>query len=368
MKTIRVLQVVDTLNANGQSRVAVNIANLLQSSGFQSYICTTRMGGSLLQEVGEKVGILSLGRISRLDIGALSKFIAFIRANPIDIVHAHGASLFLSSLASLFPPYPLVIWHDHYGSFARNPRPLWAYRLGTRLVKGVITCSEPLSEWVRQDLQVPAKRVWYLPNFVKTSNDVGKSPILPGSPGARIVCVANLRPVKDHSTLFRAMKLILQTTSEAHLLLIGKPETPDDLGLIQKEIKDLGLEDKVSLLGERKDVQAILQASDVGVLSSVVEAFPLVLLEYGMAGLPVVASKVGQCAEILDQGRAGIHVPPGSPPLFAEALSTLLQSSSLCKELGNRHKNRVMECYNPQQFLNKLLLIYDAVLGKESVC
>src|ERR1019366_2381799 len=168
-------------------------------------------------------------------------------------------------------------------------------------------------------LHVPTERVWYIPNFVVPAPD-SQPPILPGARGARIVCVANLRPQKDHCTLLRAMALVVRRHPVAHLLLAGATKDPVCLDLVKTEISRLALDANVSLLGERHDVAAILQVCDIGVLSSASEGLPLALIEYGMAGLPAVATEVGQCPEVLDQGRAGMLVAPGAPKLLAEAL------------------------------------------------
>ena len=154
---------------------------------------------------------------------------------------------------------------------------------------------------------------------------------LPGRVGARIVCVANFRAQKDHLTLLQALALVVQQVSEAHLLLVGASSDQDYFDLVRKEISRLGLNQNVSLLGERQDVSAILLGADIGVLSSVSEGLPLALLEYGMARLATVATAVGQCPEVLDEGRAGILVPPGAPNQLGEALLSLLESRSAAR-------------------------------------
>ena len=364
MKSVRVLQVIDSLNAAGKERVAVNLANILQSDGFQSYLCTTRMDGALEPLIHENVGRLRLARKRKYEVGALYKLVSFIQEHQIRILHAHDTSLFIAGLASLFPPYPAVVWHDHDGQFGLVERPVWFYRMGATRVKGVIAVTEPLAEWARTKLHVPAKRVSYLPNFVCPNETTVEASNLPGVKGARIVCVAALRPQKDHVTLLRAMTLVVQKVPTAHLLLVGTTRGDRDYSdLIGQTIAHGNLDKHVSLLGERQDVNAILRAGSVGVLSSAGEAFPLTLLEYGLVGLPAVATRVGQCAEILDEGQAGVLVPPGSPEQLAEALVGLLTSPARRATLGNKLKRRVEELYSSKRAREELCKIYDRVLG-----
>ena len=98
------------------------------------------------------------------------------------------------------------------------------------------------------------------------------------------------------------------------------------------------------------------------VLSSADEGFPLALLEYGTAGLPTVATAVGQCAEVLDEGRAGILVPPGAPGQLAEALLALLQSPAQRTVLGKQLHQRVQAVYSPSHIVEQICQIYDTLL------
>ena len=364
MKSIGVLQLVDSLNAAGKERVAVNLANLTQGWGFRSFLGTTRMDGALEPQIHEKVGRLRLARKRRYEIGALRKLIDFIQAHRIQILHAHDTSLFIASLASLFPPYPAVVWHDHDGLFGLEERPVWLYRMGARRVRGVIAVSKPLAEWSRIQLRVPSEQVWYLPNFVCAPGSNLELSNLPGIKSTRIVCVAALRPQKDHVNLLRAMTLVIKKIPSAHLLIVGQSRGDTDyVARIHQTLVREKLDKHVSFLGERQDVAGILRSCSVGVLSSAGEAFPLTLLEYGMAGLPAVATNVGQCAEILDEGRAGVLVPPGDPGQLAEALVGLLHSSGKRSILGQELQCRVERLYGPKRVVEELGRIYDKVLG-----
>jgi glycosyltransferase involved in cell wall biosynthesis len=124
-----------------------------------------------------------------------------------------------------------------------------------------------------------------------------------------------------------------------------------------------GLEGNVYLLGERQDVHAILNACDIGVLSSVSEGLPLALLEYGMAALAAVATHVGQCAEVLDEGRAGILVPSASPERLAHALLSLLKSPARSLALGKELQRRVQERYSAGAVMKQVCQIYEKVLS-----
>jgi len=367
MSHIGVMHITDTLDAGGSERVAVNIANLLPRQEYEIHLCTTRRDGPLADFLTRDVKRLHLNRKRRLDIQELWRLVDHIRRNHIQILHAHGTSLFTAALASLFPPHPAIVWHDHFGRYAVEDRPSWLYRLAARRVGGVIAVNQPLAEWARQQLRVPAHRVWYVPNFVCDVKPNGELPKLPGSAGQRIVCVANLRPQKDHVTLLSAMALTIQQMPNAHLLLVGESGDAPYFKIIKEKLLQQGLEQNVSLLGGRRDVSSILEGCDIGVLSSASEGLPLALIEYGMAGLPAVATRIGQCAEVLDEGRAGVLIPPAAPDKLAEVLLSLLRSPELRKGFGKRFRRRVEECYSPENSIRQICGVYDTVLSSKKM-
>ena len=168
-----------------------------------------------------------------------------------------------------------------------------------------------------------AGRLVRVPNF--SVLDSGDTPAadLPGKAGSRVVCVANLRPAKDQVTVVRAMAAVARTHPQAHLLLVGS-----DLGayadLVRSEIARLDVGASVTLLGVRTDVAAVLAGSDIGVLGSVEEGTPLAVLEYGLSELAVVATAVGEVAEVL----GGSGARPGARRWPASSSSLAIRMAS----------------------------------------
>jgi hypothetical protein len=161
--------------------MAVNLVNALPRVRCEVYLCTTRQEGPLADLVTKDVGRLRLNRRWRFDLMAVRRLVAFNQAYGIQILHAHDASLFLAGLASLFPPYPAVLWHDHFGLYTIQERPIWLYGLATSRVSGVIAVNQPLAEWSRRRLGIPTERVWYIPNFVCSAEGHEALPTLPGA-------------------------------------------------------------------------------------------------------------------------------------------------------------------------------------------
>jgi len=285
-----------------------------------------------------------------------------IRQEHIQIIHAHSSSLFLGSLVSLLTGCRLV-WHDHYGPGSARSRSPWPYRLASHRVSQVFSVTRPLANWAMNTLHIPAGQVSYLPNFVSNSAISRKSIELPGTTGQRIVCVANLRPVKDQVNLLRAMQMVVQEHPDAHLLLVGDTSNAEYHASILAEQRLLHLENHVTLMGRREDVAGILACANIAVLASAIEGFPLAILEYGKAHLPVIATNVGECAEILDHGSAGILVEPGNPRALAAALNELLRDPQKGSSLGERLARRVEAMYSEVAAMTTILNGYRSITG-----
>ena len=148
-------------------------------------------------------------------------------------------------------------------------------------------------------------------------------------PVPRLIAVGRLKAPKDFLTLVRALARLPEGGFEA--LLVG--DGPDR-GEIEDEIRELGVEGRVQLAGERSDVPALLADSDVFVLSSRSEGLPVSVLEAMAAELPVVASNVGGLGELVVDGETGLLVPPGDPEALAEALGRLIEDRELRRRLG----------------------------------
>lgn len=363
LQQLKVMQVVDSLAAGGLEGLAVNLGNALAENGVESHLCATRAEGPLADSVSPSVKRLSLRRQGRLDIAAMRRLVAYNRRNGIQLLHAHGTSVFLSLMASFFSPYPRVIWHVHFGALATHRDRAGLYRFAGRRARAIITVSQPLSDWCRHQLGVAPEKVSLVANFISRPPPDLRDADLPGQPGFRIVCVGNLRPEKDHLTLLRAMKKIVATFPQAHLVLVGAAQDAACHARLCAEIRDSKLSAHVTLLGPRQDVASILKSCDIGVLSSVVEGLPMALLEYGIAGLAAVATRVGQCAEVLDGGGCGMLVSPGSPDQIAAAIIRLLASPEERGRLGTRFRARAERGFTAEATLPQVHQLYESVLA-----
>ena len=369
-----VLHMVDTLNIGGAERVAVNLVNLLPRDKWRSFLVTTRASGPLAPEIAADVGVTHLNRYCRFDIKAFRTLRRLIRTQDIRIIHAHASSLFMGVMAKILAPGVRLLWHDHCGLFnwaslrvkGDYDRPVLPYLVLTRFVDAEIVVKPELRDYACRVLHLRPERVQYLPNFTVPQEGGNQEAALdlPGAPEMRVLCLANLREQKDHPTLLSAWKQVLEAVPEAQLLLAGAFSKSDYVAGLRQQVTTLNMGQHVHFLGPRQDVSALTAACVMGVLSSQNEGFPLSLLEYGTAGLAVVATDVGQCRDILANGEAGRLVPSHSPESLAGAIIPLLQNPQQRQELGHRLQDRVRTHYSPQAVLDQVQKIYRQMLTR----
>jgi glycosyltransferase involved in cell wall biosynthesis len=143
---------------------------------------------------------------------------------------------------------------------------------------------------------------------------------------ARLIHVASLNPVKDQTTLMRAMAALSGQGRGFTLDVVGEDTMG---GTIQALARALGLEEKVRFLGfmTQRELRPVMEAADIHVQSSRHEAGPAVLLEAAIAGVPTVGTRVGHLSEwSADEGSA---VPVADPAALAREIARLMDDEPL---------------------------------------
>lgn len=359
MIDLRVLQLIDSLEAGGAERVAVNIANALVNKVQLSCLCATRKEGLLKHSIKTEVSYLFLNKKSTLDYASINKLKSYIVTNKINIIHAHSSSFFLATLIKYLLPQRAikVIWHDHYGnSEFLEKRKSIILKLFSKSFSKILSVNRELVKWSKTYLN--HKNVMYLPNFVVQESS---KPItyLKGNVNKRIICLANLRPQKDHFTLLKAFEKISKKYPSWSLHLVGKDFNDIYSNQLRKLVKELDIKEYVFFYGSCQDIGHILSQSTIGVLSSESEGLPLSLLEYGLAGLPVIATDVGECANVIGRkNKNGFFVKTKDFRGIYLAICELIENENLRHSMAVAYKNHVNDNYSQSSAVGKLINVY----------
>lgn len=353
---MKVLQIIDSLNAGGAERMAVTYANMLQERGISSFLCCTREEGLLKDEIKPGVEYIFLNKKSTFHLKPIFQLQKFIKRNKITIVHAHGTSFFTATLQKLLKNDLKLVWHDHYGlSEELQHRKFSILKKCSAKFDAVISVNEDLKEWASKNLKVD--KVYYLSNFLSNSEETlaGEKKLLGGN-SFKIICLANFRPQKNHFLLIEAFEQIQKQHGDVTLHLFGKNWRDDYFFKVKKMIAERNLEDKVYYYGSQSGVYAYLEKCDLGILSSNSEGLPMALLEYGQAGLPVVVTDVGQCKKVV--GSFGKVVEPRNTHALAAAVLHYLENPLTMKLEAKQLQDYVKKNYTVDAVFPKLQTIY----------
>ena len=159
-----------------------------------------------------------------------------------------------------------------------------------------------------------------------------------------ILMTARFSYQKDHTTLFKALKLLKE--EELHVDLVGGGELYD---MYKSLAKEMNIEHMITFHGETNQIPKFLNAADIFVLTSRFEGLPLSICEAMSVGLPILASDVGGVSEMVTDGHNGFLLPVENHRLLAKKLKTLIENPSLVKALGSNSRKTFLDKFSIQQ-------------------
>jgi glycosyltransferase involved in cell wall biosynthesis len=184
--------------------------------------------------------------------------------------------------------------------------------------------------------------------------------------------VGQITPWKGQDTAIRALAHARRERPDLRLLLVGSTKfttraTRYDNQTYLRElhalVAELGLEDHVIFAGETADVAGTLAAADLALVPSTEEPFGRVVIEALAMGLPVIATSVGGPREIIRDGRDGLLIPPGDAEAWGAAIARLAGDGDLRRRMGESGRERVVGEFAVDAHAERLLEVYEELLG-----
>lgn len=279
------------------------------------------------------------------------------RQHQIQVVHTHNTgAMIYGALAARWAGVRAVIHTRHGQRFGASRRQTWTFAGVSRLMDRIVGVSEDSAQQCIRE-GVPADRVQAIWNGI----DLNRFAYTGSCPGGPAVLVARLVPEKDLSTLFQAAALVVQREPAFRLQVAGDGPCMQEA---RETIQRLDLCDHVQLLGECRDVPAILRQASVFVLSSRTEGISLTLLEAMACGLPVVATRVGGNAEVVEDGQTGRLVPAGDVQQLAAAVERLWRDVDEARRFGQAGRERVVRHFDIERMVRQYENLYREVMAE----
>lgn len=360
---MRVAQIIDSLYVGGAERMQLTYAQAAMARGeIPTVIVLARFPSPIpdqLRAMGVRVVEIT-GR-SLIDRARFARLVAFLRAEQFDVIHAHlGYAIILGVAAGFVTHTPLVASLHNVKPDRHVMLESIALYFGARRI---IAVGAAVAQAYQKRL--PGRKIETILNPVRMMKQISESErnsvrselLGDGRPRHLLIGVGRLEEQKGWFDLLEAMNILRQTHPDAMLLIVGQGTLQDDL---QRRIDELEMKAHVRLLGPRDDVSRLLAASDVFVMTSHWEGMPISVLEAMAAGLPVIATRVGDIPNIVTS-QTGMLVDARQPAQFARAIQEILDDPVRGRDMGEAGRLLVSERHSPERWLDSLRRLYSSV-------
>ncbi len=233
----------------------------------------------------------------------------------------------------------------------------------------VVVTSHSMKREICDHFHLPWDKVDVIPNAIDVTQY--NPPVDTGSVRARygvgwgeklVLCVGRLVPQKGIEYFISAIPSIAQRYPEAKFVIVGEGWSRDYLEGIARST---GHTRRILFTGFISDseVIALMASADVLVIPSIYEPFGIVALEGMATGVPVVASRVGGLAEVIEHDRTGIFVYPRNPGSIAWGVDQILSNPSHAEWLTQNARERLHKTYSWEAVAMKTVEVYEKVVG-----
>ena len=218
-------------------------------------------------------------------------------------------------------------------------------------VSAYVAVSATLRRTAIETLRLPGERIETILNAV----DLDPYREIPDRPRRRAVVIGTaggLDVRKNHAFLIRAMRQV----TDATLLIAGEGPEREHLRAL---IRELALDDVVTLVGLIRDIPAFLASLDIFVMTSTREGLPRAVMEAMASGLPALVTDAGGTEEAVEDGVCGYVVPIGDEAAFVARLRRLVADADLRREFGDAARRRAFETFSAVRMAHEYTALYE---------
>lgn len=374
-RPLKVVNVIARMNVGGPAVLIANTMRGLDPGDFQTRLITgfcAEDEADYLDTQATDVRAIRVDGLGRsikpkADLTSVQRLASLLRDLQPDIVHTHTAKAGVVGRAAVTlsgcGARVVHTYHGHllhgYFSAGKTRAVVAVERLLARGSSRLVT----VAPGVRDDLL--AARIG-LPNQYKViSPGVELGPLperaqalsLLGLPTDRpiITMMGRITGIKRPDRFADAVGLLQERHPEAYFAVAGS-------GDLENELRDRVHALPVNMLGWRSDIETVLAASDALVLTSDNEGTPLSLIQAGMAGIPVVATRVGSVDSVVEDGLTGYVVDP-DPSAVAEGIGRLLEDPESARAMGSAARSAMAEQYSVEAMVRGHADLYREVMS-----
>ncbi|SPD75001.1 putative Glycosyltransferase, YqgM-like family [uncultured Desulfobacterium sp.] len=369
---IRVLHVIDSGGVFGAEVVILNLMDAQKSIGIKPVLLSLGNIGVEQKSVeieAEARGLdcIKLRLRKGIDVGGLKNILYYARGTGANIIHSHGykGDILLGMLPKRLRKIP-VIATLHGWTSTRPLSKIWFYNLLDLLFLKNFNCVVSVSH---SHVRNPGLRSLHIKPTV-INNGIPKLDFKPSYRHKEIVencrctykllSVGRLSQEKGFDILIRALAIIVSHSLDAELVIAGDGKEKRRLiKLAQRE----NILERVHFVGYVERAFRLMHYFDAFILPSKTEAFPITVLEAMQAGVPIIATKVGDVPIILDYGRFGVLVDTSNEKSMANSIEDVLLKRQLATDKAKAAKLYALKEYSCTKMADRYLLQYNDVIA-----
>lgn len=371
--TTTVLHVVSTLESGGLERTLLALLARFREPTLRHVVVTLRQAGSLADRLPNHVPCVPLASRSR-SLRTPCALARLIRNYSPAIVHARGIGCwFDATLATALTGRRVAVAMRgaRVKTYASNGTPFryslmlgfhgWEKSEGLTLKHRMVaraalalnarftSVSHAGAEWLHRQLAIPPARIHLLPNgvdlqrFSESTEDMRaetRAKLQVAADALVVTSVGSLTSMKRQDVLLAAASEVLPHCPGLVVLVVGDGRLRSQL---EQQSAKLGMQSVVRFLGQREEIPAILAASDIYACTSDSEGMSNAILEALAAGLPIVATAVGDNSRLIRDRIEGLTIPPGAPAALAQAIRDLASDPALHRRMSAATRMRAAD-------------------------
>jgi glycosyltransferase involved in cell wall biosynthesis len=387
-KRIEILHVITRMEEGGAPRVLLDLMGGLDRDRFSQTLAAgpAPEGTELLPEARRlPISVREIGALGRRiapakDLLALVSLVDLIKRGSFDIIHTHTSKAgFLGRLAARFTGTGRVIYSPHGDIFSayfpgyETAAYTLAERIAARWCEKIVTLSDAgAREYLARGIG-KGRQFVTIPNGVdatalsRSADRAGvRRELGIGADDFVVACVGRLVTVKGCDVLAAAAPKIIARIGDGRtvrFLMVG--DGPQREALVSL-VGELGVGDRFSFLGFRRDVPRLLSGSDLLAMPSRNEGLGMSILEAMALSVPVVASRVGGIPEAVTDGITGILVSPEQPDELARACVELIENGGRARQMGRAGRKAVEERFSIGRSIERTARLYLELMGEVS--
>ena len=234
----------------------------------------------------------------------------------------------------------------------------------------VIAPSDALGRYLVERFGLPKERLRIVPRGVDLEEFAFQPPAEATPQGRpwRIGLIGRLSRVKGHEIALRACHQLQQQGASFTLCIVGDQPNTSERRALETLAQSLGLQEAVEWCGVRREIPSLIASMDLLIVPSLYpESFGRSVIEAQAVGRPVIASRIGAMADLIDDGTTGLLVPPGDPAALAQAMIRMMHDPALRARCVTAARARVEAEGGLDRMVERTLQVYDECLTKPRV-